>query len=91
MRVNRRDFIAIAAVVLLAAVLIIAGTGREKAKVVPPDQTHRPFYEAIEKGADRSEIERGCPACHNAQANPLPKKHPPKEQCLICHRLARPR
>ena len=89
MRVNRKDFFAIAAVVLLAAILIVAGSGREKAGVVPRDHTHRPFYEAMERGADRSETERGCPACHNARVNPLPQKHPPKEQCLICHKLAR--
>ena len=91
MRVTRKDFFAIVVVALLAVALIIAGTGHEKAKVVPPDDTHRPFYEAMEKGAGRSETEKGCPACHNPQANPLPKKHPPKEQCLICHRLSRAR
>ena len=88
MRVTRKDFFAIVVVALIAVALIIAGTGHEKAKVVPSDQTHRPFYEAMAKGAARSETEKGCSACHNPQANPLPKKHPPKEQCLICHRLS---
>ncbi len=41
----------------------------------------------MKKGQDRIGVERGCITCHNSQAIPLPKKHPPKEQCLICHKL----
>ena len=86
MRITKRDLLAIAALVFLLAVLIVS-TGREKAKMVPADDKHRPFYEAMEKGADRVETERKCTTCHNPRTNPLPKKHPPKEQCLICHKL----
>ena len=86
MKVTKRDLLTIAAVVLVLVVLIIS-TAREKAKRVPADDRHRAFYEAMEKGGDRIDVEKGCITCHNSQAIPLPKKHPPKEQCLICHKL----
>jgi len=86
MRVTKRDLLTIAAVVLVLVVLIMS-TAREKGKQVPADDKHRAFYEAMKKGWDRMEVERGCITCHNSQAIPLPKKHPPKEQCLICHKL----
>ncbi len=86
MKVTKRDLLTIAAVVLVLVVLIMSTT-RDKAKRVPGDGKHRAFYEAMKKGQDRIEVERGCITCHNSQAIPLPKKHPPKEQCLICHKL----
>jgi hypothetical protein len=85
-KITRRDLLAVAFVVLVLVVLI-TGSGHEKAKPVPADDKHRPFYEAIEKGADRVETEKGCTTCHNPRTDPLPKEHPPKEQCLICHKL----
>jgi hypothetical protein len=87
MKVTKRDLLTIAAVVLVLVVLIMS-TARDKAKRVPADDKHRAFYEAMKKGWDRTEVERGCITCHNSQAIPLPKKHPPKEQCLICHKLS---
>jgi hypothetical protein len=89
MKITKRDLLVIAPVVVVLAVLIIASTGRRETKTVPADGKHRPFYEAMEQGADRVKVERDCITCHNPQANPLPRKHPPKEQCLICHRLHR--
>jgi len=86
MKVTKRDFLTIAAVAALLVVLIMSTT-LEKAKRVPVDEKHRAFYEAMEKGRDRIEVERGCITCHNPHVIPLPKKHPPKEQCLICHKL----
>jgi hypothetical protein len=91
MKVTRKDFLAIAIGVFVLAVLIIMSIGGEKAKIVPSDDKHRPSYEAMEKGADRIEVERGCITCHNPQTSPLSKKHPPKEQCLICHKLHHPK
>lgn len=86
MKVTKRDFLPIAAVAVVLVVLIMSTT-HEKAKRVPVDDKHRAFYEAMEKGRGRIEVERGCITCHNTKAIPLPKKHPPKEQCLICHKL----
>ena len=60
MRVTKKDFFAIVVVALIAVALIIAGTGHEKAKVVPPDDTHRPFYEAMAKGAGRMKPRRAA-------------------------------
>ncbi len=86
MKLTRRDLIALAIIVIIA-IVAITSMGREKAKPIPIDDKHRSFFEAMEKGGDRSEVERRCVACHNPQSIPLPKKHPPKEQCLICHKL----
>ena len=74
------------AVVLVFTVLILS-TVHEKARRVPIDNIHRAFYEAMEKGENRIAVEKDCIACHKPPANPLPRKHPPKEQCLICHKL----
>jgi hypothetical protein len=86
MKVTKRDFLLVA-VVLLVLVVLITSAGHEKGKLVPADAKHRSFYEAMEQGANRIDVERDCVMCHNLQANPLPKKHPPKEECLICHKL----
>ena len=86
MKVTRRDVLVIAAVAVLLVVLIMSAV-REKAKRVPADDKHRAFYEAMEKGRDRIATEKGCITCHNPQVILLPKDHPPKEQCLICHKL----
>ncbi len=90
MKVTKRDLLTIAVISIVIIVLIISTT-REKGKLVPFDDKHRVFYEARKKGEDRSEVEKGCVTCHNPQAMPLPKKHPPKEQCLICHKLNYPK
>jgi len=77
--------------VVAALTLLIMSTVRKKAKRVPANDKHRAFYEAMEKGNNRIGVEKGCITCHNPQAIPLPEKHPPKEQCLICHMLHQPR
>ncbi len=87
MKVTKRDVLTIAAVLLVLVVLILS-TFRENAKRVPADNKHRASYESLKKGGNRNEVERGCTTCHNPQAIPLSKKHPPKEQCLICHKIS---
>jgi hypothetical protein len=86
MKVSKRDWLFILAIVALLAVLAV-GVGRERGKKVPADAPHRPFSDLVKKGRDREGVEKGCLACHGAQGKPLPKGHPPKEQCLICHKL----
>jgi hypothetical protein len=88
MKVKKRDWLMIV-IVVAALTLLIMSAVREKAKRVPADDKHRAFYEAMEKGNNRIGVEISCVTCHNPQAIPLPKKHPPKEQCLICHKLHR--
>lgn len=90
MKVGKRDWLTIA-IVVAALIVLIMSTVREKAERVPADEKHRPFYESVKKGDDRIQTEKKCPVCHNPQAIPLPKKHPPKEQCLICHKLRQPK
>ena len=41
----------------------------------------------MHKGGDRLEVEKGCATCHGIQSRPLSSAHPPKEQCLLCHKL----
>jgi len=86
MKVTKTDLLAAAAIGVVIAVLIMI-TGHEKTKRVPADDKHRVFYETMKKSGDRIGVEKGCITCHNSQAIPLPTKHPPKEQCLICHKL----
>ena len=89
MKVTGKDFFSIGIVLLVLIVVLILSTGHEKTRPVPADDKHRPFSEAMEKGADRADVERRCVTCHNPGANPLSRKHPPKEECLICHKLGR--
>ena len=87
MKVTRRDWTFLAVIVAVLGALLV-NTGKVKAKKVPYDDRHRQFHEAMRKEGDRMETEKGCAACHNARSIPLPKDHPPKEQCLLCHKLS---
>ena len=84
MQLHTRDvgFIAVVGVVLA---LLLVSTCRVKPKKVPADERHRTFLAAVARGERREDVEKGCTACHNDRTVPLPRKHPPKEQCLICH------
>ena len=86
MQVAKRDWIFLAVIVALLGVLYV-GTGKAKAKNVPYDEKHSRFYEAMHKGGDRMEVEKGCATCHGTRSRPLSSAHPPKEQCLLCHKL----
>ena len=87
MKVAKRDWIFLAVIgVVLGA--LFASTGNVKAKKVPYNDKHRQFYEVMHKSGDRIEVEKGCGTCHGIQSIPLPKAHPPKEQCLLCHKLS---
>jgi cytochrome c5 len=84
MAIKRRDLGFIVIVVLLLAILLVTSL-RDKPKRLPVDEGHRPFAEALARGEGRESVEKGCPVCHGGHERPLPPKHPPKEQCLICH------
>lgn len=90
MKVRKRGWLTIL-VVVAGLIVLIMSTVREKTKRIPADDKHRPFYESMKKSDDRIQTEKKCLTCHNPQAIPLSKKHPPKEQCLICHKLHRTR
>ncbi len=88
MKVTKRDLLVFSAVVAIVIVLAIS-SAHKKPKPVPFDDKHRSFYEVTERGRDRVETERKCVTCHNPRIIPLSKKHPPKEQCLVCHKITR--
>jgi hypothetical protein len=86
LKLTKRDMLTIAGVAGLLGVLIMGA--RDKVKQVPRDDRHLAFYEAMNKGRARAETEKGCVTCHNLLSRPLSPQHPPKEQCLLCHKLA---
>jgi len=85
MKVRRRDAVFIAAIALLIGVLAF-GTVKGKGKDIPLDDRHRSSYRALESGESRARVELVCTTCHSKSSLPLPKGHPPKEQCLLCHK-----
>lgn len=87
MKIARRDWLFVAVIVAVICALY-AGKSRLKSGSVPYDDKHARYYEDSSKGEDRKETEKSCTACHGIQNIPLPKGHPPKEQCLICHKLS---
>lgn len=86
MKITTRDWIFIAVIAVVLGLLFM-NSGRVKVKRVPYDTRHNGFYEAMQHGGDRRVVEKGCGTCHGMQM-PLPKAHPPKEQCLVCHKLS---
>ena len=80
------DMLWVAAAAVLIGVLSF-GAGKGKGKNIPVDDRHRPLYDAIRSGRSQAETELICATCHGQSSIPLPKNHPPKEQCLICHLL----
>jgi hypothetical protein len=84
LKVTKRDWGFITIVGTLLAILLVT-TGREKPHKVPSDKKHLLLLDAVSSGKSREEVEKLCVSCHNVRAVPLPKKHPPKEQCLLCH------
>lgn len=83
-KMRGRDSLFIAGVVVVVGVLAL-GAGRGKGKNVPADDRHKSVYDSLKNHRNRADIELLCCTCHGKSAIPLPKDHPPKEQCLICH------
>lgn len=86
MKLSGRDWFALVAVIVVIGVLAL-GTRKGKGKQVPLDDRHQASYDALKAGKDKAEVELVCTTCHSKSSLPLPKGHPPKEQCLICHGL----
>lgn len=84
MPLRKRDlvFIAVGGGLLLVLAL---NAFRDRPKSIPDNDRHRPFRETLAKDEKRQTVEMGCVTCHSAATRPLPPKHPPTEQCLICH------
>ncbi len=90
MKLTKKDWIFIAVAVAVLAVFILI-SGKEKTKRVPYDANHRPYFEILQKTGNKLEAERDCEACHNDRVIPFPKGHPPKNRCLLCHKMIQPR
>ncbi len=75
MKSSRSLIIVTVAVVL--ALLYLSSTAK-KPPVIPPNAAH--------KGITTQE---GCTVCHApGKSSPLKETHPPKEQCLVCHKAS---
>jgi hypothetical protein len=88
MKVAKKDWLFIAVIAAVLGALFV-GTGKEKARNIPDDEKHRTFYESMHASGARTETEKMCSACHGHRSIPLPATHPPKEQCLLCHKLVK--
>lgn len=101
MKFDKRDgfFVLIAAVVL---VIFFSISGKEKTKPVPRDEMHKTVYEIAYKNAPgpndsifkrtffrpaKKEAEKTCEPCHQQYKIEVPANHPPKNRCLLCHKL----
>ncbi len=66
----------IAAAVIIAVLIFLSSIGK-KAPLIPPDNIHSAITD-----------QAGCIACHaTGKQAPLKVNHPPKEQCLVCHKV----
>ena len=71
---NIFSFIIFAAVVLVSLFFVSSG---KKPPLIPNDERHKIIT-----------TEAACAECHApGKAAPLKLSHPPKEQCLICHKM----
>jgi len=89
MKISRKDvlFLVIICAVLTVVILI---SGKETTRKVPFDALHRSAYDELAKTGSKREAEKGCESCHNDRQVPFPAKHPPKNRCLLCHKMERP-
>jgi hypothetical protein len=66
----------IAAAVIIVVLAFLSSTGK-KAPFIPLDNIH-----------SAKVTQEGCVTCHApGKQAPLNANHPPKEQCLICHKV----
>ncbi len=65
----------IVAVAVVLALFYLSSTGK-KPPMIPSDAAHQ-----------GTTTQEGCTACHApGKSSPLKEMHPPKEQCLVCHK-----
>ena len=85
MRFSKKDALFVVPLGAILLVLLLRA-GSEKARPLPADSRHSQSLAQIVAGQSRADVEKGCLDCHNQRVRPLSKAHPPKEQCLICHK-----
>jgi hypothetical protein len=89
MKIGKKDLLFLAmAVIVLSLVFFLSG--KETTRKVPRDEAHRAAYGVLEKTGSKREAEKTCEECHNGRQIPLPKGHPPKNRCLLCHKMTSP-
>ncbi|NOY14521.1 MAG: cytochrome c [Deltaproteobacteria bacterium] len=81
---NKRDILLLLGGLLIIVVLWMAP--EESTTRVPRDQDHLRFYTIVKKDGKKA-AEKFCLDCHNADGVPFPKDHPPKNRCLLCHKM----
>jgi|GEM_PF-264470 len=101
MKIDRRDWLFICFVVVVAGIFL-AISGSEKTRVVPDDEMHGIVYKTAYRSApapdssifrkaffrpDKKGAETFCEPCHNLRGVPYPPGHPQKNRCLFCHKL----
>ncbi len=68
-------FLLLAAVAVLLLLFFVSSTGK-KPPSIPQDAAHQGVL-----------TQEGCLLCHGpGKTSPLKDSHPPKEQCLVCHK-----
>jgi len=76
MKSSRSLIVAAAAVVL---VLFFLSSSGKKPPLIPQDAAHQGIT-----------AEGVCADCHApGKSSPLKENHPPKEQCLVCHKVGK--
>ena len=84
MQISQRDGLFIGAALIIVAVLVF-GTSKKLGPDIPVNAVHKVFFRQLERGDKRLTLEKGCIVCHPALIRS--KKHPPKEECMVCHQL----
>lgn len=83
MKLSKKDWL-IAGVMFAVGVFLYVGTLKKLGNDVPATPEHVVFYQQLEQGASRIELESGCTECHAVDT--LPATHPHKLECMVCHR-----
>ena len=72
---TRTQYVAFAALAVLAAVIVVLGTRNRQPPLLPGDEPHRTFVSATD-----------CRECHGPDGLlPQGPNHPVGEDCLRCH------
>ncbi len=81
---KKRDMLLLLGAVLLVAFLWMAPD--ETTTHMPKDDNHLRLYKIMQEEGKKA-AEKFCEDCHNQDGVPFPKDHPPKNRCLLCHKL----
>ncbi len=64
----------------IAIIVVLLNAPKPTTPLLPNNRDHKKFY-----SMSKREAEKYCEDCHKQ----LPKKHPPKYRCLLCHKKER--